>query len=55
MQEQVTAHAKEIAFPSGVKKGQNVRKKAEEFAKGVLCVWRKAHVSCLRTSTSWQL
>ena len=38
MQEQVTAHAKEIAFPSGVKKGQNVRKKAEEFAKGAVCM-----------------
>lgn len=54
MQEQVTVNEKEITFPSYVKKGQNVRKKQKNLPR-VLCVWRKAHESCLRTSTSWQL
>lgn len=38
MQEQVTVADKSITFPGGVKKGQNVRKKAEEFAKGAVCI-----------------
>ncbi len=41
MQEQVTAHAKEIAFPSGVKKGQNVRK-SRRICQGC-CVYGERH------------
>ncbi len=44
MQEQVTADQKKITFPAGVNPGQNVRKKAEEFAKGSVCITKGSRI-----------
>ncbi len=38
MLEQVTTDGKNITFPAGVKAGQNVRRRAEEFKKGDVCI-----------------
>lgn len=38
MQEQVDAKDKIITFPGGVRRGQNVRRKAEEFSQGSICM-----------------